>query len=581
LEQAQADITLIVQQLEQQYPDTNSGWRAILIPLHTAVTGDIRFTLLILLGAVGLVLLVACANVANLLLARATARAKEISIRAALGAGGGRLARQHLTEAALLSFMGGCLGLFGAYWGVEALKALGPEGLPRLAEIHVDPRILAFSFSLSLLSGLVFGMTPALSIARTHPSTSLREGGRASSLGPSRRSTQSTLVVAQVALTLMLTIGAGLLVRTFMRVLEVDPGFHTDRLLTMNVFLTGANYDTIPKQRAFVSSALEQLGALPGVASVSVVSAVPFGETSSNLSFQIAGREAPADQLPRADYRSIDPNYFRTMGIPLLQGRVLSITDDEDAPKVVLINETMARRFWPGEDPIGQSIHWVFQGRGTGSHTIVGVVGDVQSFGLDAEEQPAVYAPFAQRSFSWLRWKTFVIRTAAAPLALAPTARDALLMIEPDLPVFGITSMDQLMTDSLAARRFVMLVLTVFAILSLVLSSVGIYGVISYGTQQRLSEFAVRMALGASRGSILAIVLRRGLSLGFMGIGIGLVGALILSRHIETLLFNIEATDPSTFVSVSVLFTAVSLLACYLPASRATRVDPMQTLRQE
>ena len=580
LEQAQADIELIVRQLEQQYPDTNSGWRAILTPLHTAVTGDIRSTLLILLGAVGLVLLVCCANVANLLLARATARSKEISLRVALGAGSGRLIKQHLTEALLLSLAGGCLGLLGAYWGVEALKAMGPDGLPRLAEIRVDHRILAFSLVLSLSTGFIFGLAPALAISRMHPTTALREGGRTSSIGAGRRSPQALFVIFQVALTLMLTVGSGLLIRTFARVSDVDPGFSPDRLLTLNVFLTGNKYDTVPKQRAFVGSALENLAALPGVTSASMVSAVPFGETSSNLSFQIGGREVPADQLPRADYRAIDSEYLKTMGIPLLQGRALSHTDTENAPSVILINETMAHRFWPDENPVGQTIHWVFQGRGTEAHTIVGIVGDVASFGLDIEEQPAVYAPFNQRAFSWLRWKTFVLRTTAAPLNSATVARDAILQIDPDLPVYGIAGMDQLMADSLASRRFVMLVLSLFASLSLVLASVGIYGVMSFGTHQRLPEFAVRMAIGAKRGDILTMVLRQGLSLALFGIGIGILGALVFGRHLESLLFNVETTDPLTFVAVSAVFVTVALCACYVPASRATRVDPIHILRQ-
>jgi putative ABC transport system permease protein len=522
---------------------------------------------------------VACANVANLLLARATARSREISIRAALGAGGSRLVRQLLTESVLLSLVGGVLGCVGAHWGVAALKALGPEGIPRLADIHVEGHVLAFALSLSVLTGLLFGLAPAFYSTRIHLHDALRQGGRTT--GSDHRSLRSLLVVAEVALTLVLAVGAGLLIRTFVRVVEVDPGFRPDRLLTLNVFLTGQRYDTIVKQKAFVRSALERLEALPGVETASMVSAVPFGQTSNSLSFQIEGREAPQDKLPRADYRAVDPEYFRNMSIPLVRGRPLTDHDDENAPRVVLVNEAMVRRFWAGDDPIGQTIRWVFQGRDTGAHTVVGVVADVKSYGLDREERPAVYGPFAQRSFPWLRWKTFAVRTASPSSISAVELRQALLEIDPDLPVYGIVGMEELMADSLSSRRFIVLVLSSFAAVALVLASVGIYGVISYGMTRRTNEIGVRMALGARRHDILGMVIREGMAMTSLGIVVGVIGAVLLTRYLQSLLFGVEPTDPLTFLAVVVLFVAVAAGACFFPANRSMKIDPVRTLRHE
>ena len=581
LAQAQADMDVIAQRLEQEYPDSNTGWRIHIEPLKETVTGSIRPTLLILLGAVGLVLLIACANVASLLLTRATSRHREIAIRASLGAGRARLVRQLLTESVLLALFGAAVGVFGAYWGVEALKVLSPDNLPRLGEVQVDGRVLVFTFGLSMLTVVFFGLAPSLHTVRLELNEWLREGTRTSATRSGRRSPRTLLVVAEVALTLMLLIGAGLLIRTFARVLDVAPGFNPERLLTMNVFLTGNKYDTVPKQKAFVKAAMEKIQSVPGVEAAAMISSLPFGETSTSLNFQIEGQEVPTGEAPLTNYRAVDPAYFRTMGIPLLEGQHLTERDDEDSPPVLLVNEAMSRRFWQGEDPVGQTIRWVNQGKEAGPHTIVGVVADVKSFGLDSEERPAVYAPYAQRPFFWLRWKTFAIRTGTEPLASVDATRRAILEVDPNLPVYGIASMEELMAEALAGRRFAMLLLSVFAALALILAAVGIYGVMAYAVSQRTREIGVRVALGARRQDILAMILRQGMLLTFLGVCLGLAGAFAMTRYLENLLFQLAPTDPPKFVAVAGLLVAVAALACYLPARRAVKVDPVTALRCE
>lgn len=573
VEQAQAELTALMSTLEERYPDTNAGEGVAVVPLLDASIGDVRPMLLVLLGAVGFVLLIACSNVANLFLARAVGRAREVAIRAALGAGRGRLVRQLLTESAVLALLGGAFGLALAVWGVDALLALSPGDLPRLENVAVDGQVLAFALGLSLLTGVLFGLVPAIRISSTDLNHSLKEGGRgAGDTGHQRE--RHVLVVVQVALALILLTGAGLLSRSFRQLLQVDPGFRADGVLSLRVTLPASRYEP-PARVAFYRDAVERLSAVPGVESVGIVNALPLSDNWSCDGFGLDDRPRfePGDQVC-AEARWATPGYFEAMRIPLVDGRMLDERDGSEKERSILINRTMARRFWPEGSPIGRRLTWR-----VGWWTIVGVVGDVKHFGLDRDARSEVYMPHGPGAEQ--RAMFFALRSTTTPDSLVGTVRHELAELDARLPLTHLSTMEQAVSGSLAQRRFNLLLLLAFAGVALVLALIGVFGVMSYTVNQRVREIGLRVALGARGADIYRMVLRQGLLLAAAGIACGLVGAAFLSRFLTTMLFGIQATDPPTFVAVPLLQALVVAIACLLPARRATRIDPLTALRED
>jgi putative ABC transport system permease protein len=581
LAQAQSEMEAIDRQLEQQYPAENKGRRTRLMSLHERVAGDTRPALLVLFGAVGLVLLIACANFANLLLARATSREREIVIRAALGAGRGRLIRQMLTESVMLSLMGGACGLMLALWGIDLLQTLKPANLPRLAGIGIDGRVLFFTLGLSVLTGLVFGLVPALNASRLNVNDALKEGGRSATAGVARHRFSNVLVVTELALALLLLIGAGLLIKGFWRLRSVEPGFETNNLLTMRVELPEARYKEIPKQTQFRERSLEAINTLPGV-EAAMVSEVPLTNDALMHNFVIEGRAplSPGEE-PELFSRTVMGDYFRTMKIPLLKGRDFNAQDREGTPLVGIVNETFVRQYFPGADVVGSRIRWARDDGDPKWITVVGVVGDVKHFGLNQDEQPAVYTPYAQLLQPWKRWMQVVVRSQGEPLTITNMVKAQIWKIDNQIPVTKVRTMTEVMAVSLAAQRFNMMLLGIFAGVALLLATVGIYGLMSYSITERTHEIGIRMALGAQTSDVLRMVVGQGLKLITVGVALGLVGAFALTRIMSSLLFGVRAVDPLTFAVVSVLLSMVALLAWYIPARRATKVDPMIALRYE
>jgi putative ABC transport system permease protein len=579
--QAQADVAAVDQRLEQQYPAENKGRRNKMMSLHERVAGDTRPALLMLFGAVGLVLLIACANFANLLLARATSREREIVIRAALGAGRNRLIRQLLTESVMLSLLGGACGLLLAMWGIDLLQTLKPANLPRLSTVSIDVWVLCFTLLLSLVTGLVFGLVPALNASRLDVNEALKEGGRSATAGAARHRFSNLLVVSELAVALVLLVGAGLLIKGFWRLRAVEPGFSTDHLLTMRIELPEARYKEIPKQTQFRERALEAINALPGV-EAAMVSEIPLGGDSLFHNFLIEGRApvSPGEE-PELFSRTVGGQYFRTMKIPLLKGRDFTSQDREGSPLVGIINEEMARQYFRDENPIGARVRWARSEGEPQWITIVGVVGDVKHFGFDQAEQPAIYAPYAQLTQPWKRWMSVVVRSNGDPATITSMVKAQIWTIDRQIPVTKIRTMTDVMAASMAAQRFMMMLLGIFAAIALVLAAVGIYGLMSYSITERTHEFGIRMALGAQARDVLVMVVREGAKLIVVGIAAGLLGAFALTRVMHSLLFGVSAVDPATFAVVSALLTIVALLACYIPARRATKVDPMIALRYE
>ncbi|HYG10021.1 MAG TPA: ABC transporter permease [Pyrinomonadaceae bacterium] len=584
LEQAQAEMNTIAARLQQQYPAQNTGLGATVTSLHEHVVGDIKPALLVLLGAVGFVLLIACANVANLLLARAAVRQKEISIRVALGASRLRLIRQFLTESILLAALGGGVGLLLSLWGVSLLKAFIPENIAQARDISIDGRVLLFTLFVSLLTGLIFGLAPAAQASNFNLNETLKEGGRDSAAGSRGNRIRGLLVIAEVAVSLILLIGAGLLINSFMRLSSVDPGFRTDKLLTMQVELSELKYPDHARRSAFYTELINRIEALPGVSSAAVTNWIPLVRQGDSIGFSIEGRPDPAPgqgKRPTVVTRVTSPHYFQTMGIQLLQGRGFVEQDRVDAPAVAVINETMARRFWPDQDPIGKRItpgspdspdpdDWI---------TIVGIARDVRQFELVADPKPQMYLTYAQAGFFAPRH--LVVSTNVEPLGLASMVRKAVWEIDKDQPVSNIRTMEEVLSESIARQRFSMLLLGIFAAVALVLAAVGIYGVMSYSVAQRTREIGIRMALGARRSDVLKLTVGGGLKLVLIGVAIGLGAAFILTRVMSSLLFGVSATDPTTFIIISLVLIGVAVLASYIPARRATRVDPMVALRYE
>jgi putative ABC transport system permease protein len=581
--QAQAEIDRVADRLRADFYE--SGWGIILTPLREQLVGDIRPALWILLGSVGCVLLIACANVANLLLARAASRQREISIRTALGAGRWRVVRQLLTESALLALAGGALGLLLAFLGVRLLAAtaLMEIGGPAIEPdtVAIDPPVLAFTLIVALLTGLLFGLVPALQASRPDVVRALNEGGRSAAIGASGHRLLNLFVVCEMAIAMVLLIAAGLLIRSFVRLQGVDPGFRSAGVLTVRVSLPPDGYQDGARVAAFYRQVVERIAALPGVGGAAVIDNVPMGGNNQQASFDLEGMpSAPGEPGPHGDTRTVSPGYFSVMGIPLLQGRLFDSRDSEDALPVAVIDETLARRYWPDGDPIGQRIAAGWESRDDTPRwrQIVGVVGHTRQYGLDGLSKFQYYFPQEQ---SPRREMAVVVRAASNPLGLVAAIRRVVADIDPNQPIYAERTMQQILAGSLAARRFSMLLLSIFAAVALLLAAVGIYGVMSYSVTQRTRELGVRMALGASTGDVLRLVVRQGLTLALIGLGLGIGAALALSRVLVSLLFEVTATDPATFAGLSTLLVLIAAVACLVPALRAARVDPVTALRHE
>jgi putative ABC transport system permease protein len=582
LQQAMTEMQVLDKRLAETYPAENKNRRTILLPLLDRVVGGIRTTLWVLFGAVGLVLLIACANYANLLLVRGAARQQEMIVRVALGAGQRRIVQQILTESVLLSLLGGVVGLLFAQWGVDVLLALKPENLPRLEAISLDARVLGFALLVSILTGVLFGLAPAWSATRVNVSEALKEGERGG-VSAMRHRMRSALIVFEMALAFLLLVGAGLLIKSFWHLRSVQPGFNPDNLVTLRVNLPEKRYKEILQQTQYRQAMLTEVNAVPNV-QAALVSELPLSGDSLNHDFTREGWTLPQGEEPNVETRSIEGDYFKVMQIPLRAGREFTPHDNASAPLVGIVNEALVKQHFPNENPLGKRVRWARDDQ-VNWITIVGVVGDVQHFGLDAPEEPALYTPYAQSGREWKRWMTVVVRgqqsSAASSGALTAAIKNAVWKIDPQLPLTKVLPMTSVMAESFAERRFNMLLLSLFAALAMTLAGVGIYGVISYAVTQRTHEIGIRMALGAQVGDVLRLVIGQGMKLVLIGVAIGLAAALVLTRLLQTLLFGVSATDPLTFAGIALVLLIVALLACYLPARRATKVEPMIALRCE
>jgi len=577
-EQAQSEMNAIALRLEQAYPE-NRGIGAKVVPLSEQVVGNSKIALLVLMGAVGLVLLIACANIANLLLTRSTARHKEIAIRIALGATRAHVVRQLLIEALLLSLTSAIAGTLLSLWGVKAILALSRQNLPRLNEVGIDLTVLAFTVAIALLTSLLFGLTPALQASKINLVQALKDGSRGVSGGQRASRVRGLLVIAEVALSLVLLIGAGLMIKSLAHLLKIDPGFKPDRALTMNIALLGSKYPGANQQIAFFEDVNRRVGALAGVDSVGLISSAPLSGGVYAGGFSIEGREpASANEDLSADRRMISSEYFNTLRIPLIRGRYFTEHDNQTSTGVAIVSETWARRFVPNEDPIGKRIKLGGRDSTRPWLSIVGIAGDVRDSALESDARPCVYVPYAQ--FPGLSM-TLVVRIGVDSKALVPAIRGEVWAIDKDQPVTDIKTMDQYVSDSVSPHRANALLLAVFATLALVLAAVGMYGVMAYSVTQRVHEIGIRMALGAQTSDVVMLIVGSGMTLVLAGAGIGIAGALALSRVLSSLLYGVSATDPVTFALISVLLITVALLASYIPARRATKVDPMIALRCE
>jgi putative ABC transport system permease protein len=565
--------------LEEQFAGFNKGWGVTLTPLRDQLAGEIKPALLVLLGAVGFVLLIACVNVANLLLARAAVRHKELALRAALGAGRLRIVRQLLTESLLLALLGGAIGLLLARWCLDILVALSPPNLIGAGQVGLNLPVLGFTLGVSLLTGIIFGLAPALEASHLNLSDSLKESSRGNAGGTRGRRLRDALVVAEVGLALVLLVGAGLMVRSFMQLQAVNPGFDTKNMLTMRVLLPSTKYTEDTQVINFFRQSVSRISTLPGVTSASVVSALPFADLGSATSFTIEGRPAPpVGEKLVTDVRAVDEQYFRTMNIPLVSGRTFTEAEATNDRKVAVVNESMARIYFPGENPIGKRIV-VNMSSQPGPTEIIGVVGDVRYQKLDSDLRPMVYWTQPQLPSSSM---TLVVRTATNnPEGLGPSVIREIQAIDKDQPVADVRTMESWVAESIARTRFGTLLLSVFAAVALALAAVGIYGVMSYSVSRRRNEIGVRIALGAQARDVQRLVIGQGMTLVVIGLGLGLVGAFSLTRLMSSLLYGVGATDPATFAGLALLLAAVSLVACYIPARRATHVDPMDALRYE
>jgi putative ABC transport system permease protein len=578
VEQAREDMSIIAKQLEQEYAFFNAGWGVNVVPLGKLVIGEIGRTLLVMFGAVVFVLMIACANVANLRLAQGAAREKEMAIRASLGAGRLRLIRLLLTESILLAALGGALGLLLAFYLVKLLVALGPSNIPRLSEIDLDGRVVVFTLCVSLLAGITSGLLPAWQASKIDLNEALKEGGRSAMTGARSNNLRGVFVVAEFALALVLLIGAGLMIRSFLRLQAVDPGFNTQNLLTMRLLLPEPAYFDLKKRTAFLEQAIKRMGELPGVQSASAISHIPFSGPNFNTYFMIEGLHSPADMNKQlAHIRPVNSNFLRTMGIPLRMGREFTERDiTEDGANVVIINETMARRYFPNENPLGRRIR--INRLEEKPDEIIGVVADIKISDIESDVMPTVYWPHHRWPFGFA---AILVRTTGGPMSFTAAVTRAIRSLDPELSIAEVRTMEQVLWSSVARRRFYTLLLTIFAAVALLLAMMGIYGVMSYAVTQRKHEIGVRLALGAQTGDVLKLVIRQGMVMTLIGVGIGLSASYGLTRYLEGNLYEVKPTDPLTFIGVALLLSAVALLACFIPAKRASRVDPMVTLRHE
>jgi putative ABC transport system permease protein len=581
VEQAQSELGIIAARIEKENNESHAGTGLSIVPLQQEVVGQVKPILLILLGAVGFVLLIACANVASLLLTRSLSRQKEVAIRAALGATRGRVVRQLLTESLLLSILGGVVGLLIAYWGIAALVTALPQNqlnaLPFLKTLKIDGGILAFSVGLSFLTGIVFGLAPALQSSRLDLNDVLKEGGRNTAGGAGHR-LRSAMVMTEIALAVVLLVGAGLMMKSLLRLLQANVGFKTDNLLTMSVIAPAGKYTDANRQEAFHEQLIERIKSLPGVNGAGTVNILPINPGNTTR-FNIEGDPVPPPgQEVEANIRTVDDSYFEALGIPLLAGRMFDERDKADAPGVVIIGKSVADRLFAGRDPIGRRVS--YSGIKGPSDLIVGVVPDVKITGLDQTIRPVLYYPFRQDTSIFAN---LVVRTDADPTTVAAAVRNEVRNLEPDVAIFNVFTMNELITNSPASfmRRFPALLISIFAGVALLLASIGIYGVVSYSVSQQTHHIGVRMALGAQASDILRMILKQGLVLALAGVSIGVLAALALTRLLSSLLYEVHANDPSTFAIVTGALFAVALLACYIPARRATKVDPLVALRYE
>jgi putative ABC transport system permease protein len=576
-EQAQAEMNTITRRLAQQYPDTNKNRGAEIVSVQDVVTQEVRPAILILGAAVALVLLIACANVASLLLARASSRHREIALRAALGAGAGRIIRQMLTETLLLWVAGAAVGLLAAPWALAGLARVSPGDAWAQFPKHLNWPVFAFTLGITILTGLIFGLIPAFRISRLNLVSSLQEGGRSAGIGAGTRRTARFLIASQLALALILLVGAGLAMKSLAKLVGVNPGFNPDHLLTLEYRLPRNKYPEKSQQWNFHRQVEEHARALPGVRDAADVRSLPISGNGGDTAVVLLDRPEPApSERPRVQANTCDPNFFRTIGIPLLRGREFSDQDSQDSPRVAVVSQTMANMFWRGGDPIGKSLRLVDEDNVTA--TIVGVVGDVKQYDLTEENKAQVYIPQSQAPGLFA---TLVARVDGDPLALSSTLRGAVWAVDPDQPVWKIRTEQSLLDSSVGPQQFLKILMEVFSGLALMLAAVGIYGVTSYSTNRRIQEIGVRMTLGAQKHDILRLVLSEGLWIAICGIAAGIAGSLALTHLLSRQLFAVRATDPAIFGGSALLLAAVVLAACYIPARRALRVDPMVALRYE
>ncbi|HEY7482707.1 MAG TPA: ABC transporter permease [Gemmatimonadales bacterium] len=585
VEQAGGEMRTLAEQLKREYPDNYAeDWSLLVTGLSLQATGTVRPALLVLLGAVGFVLLIACANVANLLLARAAARSKEIAVRTALGATRERLLRQLLTESIIVSLAGGGVGLLLAYLGVRSLVAMDIGNLPRSDEIGIDGTVMIFTLLISLLAGVLFGLAPALHTVTPDLHGALKEGGRGATADRGSHALRRSLVVTEVALALTLLTGAGLLLKSFARLQGVDPGFDPSNLLTFNIALPQTRYANDTTQAAFFDQALPAVARVPGVLGVGATSVMPFGGSWSTGSFEIEGYQPPENQPgPWGDIRVVSPQFFETMRIPLLRGRYLTDEDRNGSRPVAVVDQEFVRRYWANVDPLGKRFTFGPPDGVTDTTQnewieVVGVVGHTAHEGLDADARLQLYLPYRQVTFPFM---AVAVRTQGNPERYVNLVRQAVRSVDPDQPISGVSNMEELLSKSVGQRRLSMMLLSLFSGIALVLASIGIYGVMSYSVTQRSRELGVRIALGADRGAVLRLVLRQGMILALLGIGIGLGAALVLTRLIESQLYGVAATDPATFALVAAVLATTALLANLIPAVRAMRMDPAVILREE
>ena len=578
-QQAQAEINSIASRLAREYPDVNAGLESVVIPLHEQIVGDVREALLILLGAVVLVLLIACANIANLLLSKATARHKEIAIRTALGANRGRILRQLLTESTLLGLLGGVFGFLVAYAGSKTLVSFGSFSIPQLTDFSFDMKVPLFALVVSLLTSLIFGLAPAIDASNPNLNEALKEGGRSSSGGATRARLRNALVITEVALAVVLVTASGLMLRSFVRLQGTSSGLNPHNLITLELELPDVRYHAAQQQTLFQQQLIQRVASLPGVQYAATVDNLPFSGNAFNSSFTIEGRPTgPTTETPRAYYRVISPDYFPAIGIELHKGNQFTDRDTAEQPGVAIVNETAAQRYWPGVDPLGKRIK---RGRPESKNpwlTVIGIVSGSRQLSLKEGSQPEIYVPYLQNPGLTF---TLVARTASDPRSLTGALRKEVLSADREIPAVNIKLMEELISNSVAKERFYVLLLAVFAVLALILAAVGVYGVMSYSVTLRTRDIGIRMALGARPADIFKHIVGQALLLGLIGLGVGIVLAIASTRVMSSLLYGINATDPLTLAITSLVLLAVALLASYLPARRATRVDPLVTLRYE